>query len=388
MAYEITKGKRQRAQKVVVYGPEGIGKSTFASKFPNPLFIDTEGGTDYMDVARLPNPKSWTELVNEVNYVMDHPNICGTLIIDTMDWAEKLAIENLCATKKIPGIEDLGYGKGYTYVSEDIGKLLNILEQVKNRGINIVVTAHATMRKFEQPDELGAYDRWELKLSKKSASLVKEWSDMLLFANYKTYVTQSDTGKNKVTGGTKRVMYTEHTATYDAKNRFGLPKELPFDYAPIANVIESAKTVEPSAAINSAETVKPQTAPAQTAAQTAKTQEEIPKAITSKPQTRAADVQPEPDTEFDEMPELTEPSQPDVSAEDAPPKGVPEALWALMKVNNVTVLEVEAAVASKGYYPIKMDIADYAPDFVKGVLIGAWPKVEKIIMENRENDPF
>ena len=52
------------------------------------------------------------------------------------------------------------------------------------------------MRKFEQPDELGAYDRWELKLGKKTSSqispLVKEWADMVLFANYKTYAVAVD----------------------------------------------------------------------------------------------------------------------------------------------------------------------------------------------------
>ena len=57
---QITRGKRARAQKVVIYGPEGIGKSSFASQFPDPVFIDTEGSTDNMDVARLDKPTSWT----------------------------------------------------------------------------------------------------------------------------------------------------------------------------------------------------------------------------------------------------------------------------------------------------------------------------------------
>ena len=53
---EITRGKIQTAQKIVLYGPEGIGKTTFASRFPEPLFIDTEGSTRQLDVARLPKP--------------------------------------------------------------------------------------------------------------------------------------------------------------------------------------------------------------------------------------------------------------------------------------------------------------------------------------------
>ena len=199
---EITRGKIQAAQKVVVYGPEGIGKSTFASQFPEPLFIDTEGSTTHMDVARLPKPSSWTMLLEEVRYVINTPSLCKTLVIDTADWAETLCISEICARNHWSGIEDPGYGKGYVYLADEFGKLLNLLSELTERGINAVITAHAMMRKFEQPDELGAYDRWELKLQKKTAPLVKEWADMVLFANYKTLVINVDgkgaqKGKNK-----------------------------------------------------------------------------------------------------------------------------------------------------------------------------------------------
>lgn len=59
---KITRGKRQEAQKIVLYGPEGIGKSTFAAQFPEPLFIDTEGSTANMDVMRFDLPTSFTML--------------------------------------------------------------------------------------------------------------------------------------------------------------------------------------------------------------------------------------------------------------------------------------------------------------------------------------
>ena len=85
---QITRGKQPGAQKVVLYGPEGIGKSTFASKFPDPVFIDTEGSTRHLDVARLPKPSSWNLLMSAVKYVRDNPSVCKTLVIDTLDWAE------------------------------------------------------------------------------------------------------------------------------------------------------------------------------------------------------------------------------------------------------------------------------------------------------------
>ena len=237
----IFSGRMPGGLKCVVYGPEGIGKTTFASHFPDPVFIDTEGSTKHMDVQRTERPQSWAELMSQVQFFAEHPDRCGTLVIDTADWAEQLCMDAVCRKYEKKGIEDFGYGKGYVYLREEFGKLLNLLESIAEKGINTVVTAHARMRKFEQPDELGAYDRWELKLDKNTAPLVKEWADMVLFANYKTVVVNVDgqgalKGKNKAQGG-KRVMYTAHNPCWDAKNRQGLPEEMPFDYAGIAAVV-------------------------------------------------------------------------------------------------------------------------------------------------------
>ncbi|CRU23688.1 phage protein [Streptococcus equi subsp. equi] len=202
---QITRGKRARAQRVVIYGPEGIGKSSFAAQFPDPLFIDTEGSTDNMDVARMDKPTSYTMLKNQIAFVKANPTVCKTLVIDTIDWAESLIVDDVCAQHSKKGIEDFNWGNGYTYTKEEMGRFLNMLQELIELGINVVLTAHAQMRKFEQPDEMGAYDRWELKLGKKTSSqttpLVKEWADMVLFANYKTVVMTSETKKKKATGG-------------------------------------------------------------------------------------------------------------------------------------------------------------------------------------------
>ena len=181
---EILSGKQVKALKTVIYGPEGIGKSTFAAAFPEPLFIDTEDSTKFMDVRRFRKPQSWAELIEQVKYVRDTPGLCKTVVLDTADWAEQLCMSGICASKKLEGIEDIGYGKGYVYLAENFGRLLNQLGEIVGKGVNVVLTAHAAMRKFEQPDELRAYDRWELKLQKKTAPLLKEWADLLLFANY------------------------------------------------------------------------------------------------------------------------------------------------------------------------------------------------------------
>lgn len=212
MDFEITKGKIQKPYKVVVYGPEGIGKSTFASHFPDPLFIDTEGSTRSLDIKRLPKPTSYEMLKQEIDYIIqNNTSICRTLVIDSIDWGESLIVQDICNKYQKKGIEDFGYGNGYVYTKEEVGRLLNRLENVIDSGVNVVLTAHAQIRKFEKPDESGAFDRYELKLGKKTASqtapLVKEWADMVLFANYQTFVSKDEKGKTKVSGN-RRVMYT------------------------------------------------------------------------------------------------------------------------------------------------------------------------------------
>lgn len=234
----ITKGKINRAQKVVIYGPEGIGKSSLAARFPDPVIIDTEGGTAHMDVRRIDKPQTWEELLAIVKEVAATPGICKTLVIDTADWAEQLITTYVCNKYKQNSIESFGYGKGYTYMAEEFSRLLSSCDLVIAAGIHVVITAHAKMRKFEQPDEMGAYDRWEMKLSKQTAPLLKEWCDMLLFCNYQTFVVTSENDTKKAQGG-KRVIYTSHHPAWDAKTRIALPEIVDLDYRNIAFAFES-----------------------------------------------------------------------------------------------------------------------------------------------------
>lgn len=235
MSLSIRKGPQKRAYRTIIYGPEGIGKSTLASKFPNAVFIDYEHGTDTMDVARFETPSSFEETIHLLNSIAQE-DICKTVILDTADKLEQIITKYVCESKGLKSIEDAGYGKGYTYLLESWIELLKVLDKVIESGKNVVLVAHAQMRKFEQPDEMGAYDRWELKLSKKTAPIIKEWADMLLFCNYKTTVTEDPKTKSKKAVGGKRVMYATHSPVYDAKNRFGLPDSMEMDFEEIAHV--------------------------------------------------------------------------------------------------------------------------------------------------------
>ena len=369
----IIRGKIPGAKKTIIYGPEGIGKSTLAAQFPDPVFIDTEGSTKDMDVARTPAPSSWTMLLEQVRYFIAHPKELKTLIIDTADWAEQLCVTDVCSRYQKTGIED--YGKGYTYLQEEFGRLLNLLtDLVEQKGIHVVLTAHAKMRKFEQPDELGAYDRWEMKLSKGVAPMVKEWADMVLFANYKTIVVNVDgqgaqKGKNKAQGG-RRVIYTTHHSCWDAKNRYGLPEEIPMEYEAIRHILEETKdqTIPQKEEKKSAPTGSQTTKQTETAS---KSNEQPAK----EEKTAASDSKP---VETVESESASEPIAVD--------ERIPKALRDLMIANDVCEWDIQNVVAARGYFPADMEVYDYPKDFVDGVLVGAWEQVFDMIKEMKEKD--
>jgi hypothetical protein len=347
----ITRGVIAKAQKLVIYGPEGIGKSTLAAQFPNPLFIDTEGSTNNMDVARLDKPSSWTMLLQQIDFVKQTMP-CNTLIIDTADWAERLCIDYVVSNANKTSITQFGYGEGFIQLEEVFGKFLNKLTDLAEIGINIVLTAHAKIVKFEQPDEMGAYDRWELKLGNKTtaktASITKEWADAVLFCNYKTLsVAADDKGKKFKGQGGKRVMYTTHHPAWDAKNRFGLPDEMDMNFSGIAHIFASQ-------------------------------QQAVPQPTTM----------PEPIVEQPKLESSTTESTPNFERESVDYTGIPQNLVDLMQANNVLPGEIMAATESKGYYPVGTPIQNYDRGYIDGVLVAAWEQVFAMIKEIRNQQTF
>lgn len=379
---KITKGKRARAQKVVIYGTEGIGKSSLASQFPEPLFIDTEGSTDNMDVARLDKPTSWIMLNNQIAFVKANPTVCKTLVIDTIDWAESLCVDNLCAMHGKKGIEDFGYGNGYVYAKEEMGRFLNKLQDLIEIGINVVLTAHAQIRKFELPDEMGSYDKYELKLGKKTSSqtapLVKEWADLLLFCNYKTYLISQEKSTKKKAQGNQRVMYTEHNPAWDAKNRHGLPSELPLDYNSIAHIFkteekeEVKKTVQTEFKDEKKEQLQfeqPKYNGDLEAPKIEKTQEE-------KIMDNFGDIVKE--VENTPVEELVDPfiSKPDY---------IPQPLWDLMQQDNITEDDIKLVTESKGYFPKGTPMSVYNEQgYLTGYIIPKWEGLKQLLKQLKQ----
>ena len=361
----ISKGIKLGPQKVVIYGPEGIGKSTLAAQFPAPLFLDVEAGTRHLDVARVdPAPLTWTALKDTVRaFLTERPMDFSTLVLDTADWAEQMCIKHVCDSNQKKGVEDFGYGKGYVYVAEAFGEMLNLLGDAVTAGYNVVILAHAKMRKFEQPDEAGAYDRWELKLSKQVAPMVKEWADMVLFANYKTLVITTGKGDNlkaKAQGQGKRVIYTTHHSCWDAKNRHNLPDEIPMDFSQIAHCIPG--TSQPrSVAVE-------QTAPDASAAPVIPSQPEPPMEAVSPQAT------PNPEAV---------PLKPDYSPD------LPAALAQLMKQSRVSEEEVRQVIGSTGHFagdtpwPVLQE-----QGYVDGYIIPQWDYFVNTIEADPNRLPF
>lgn len=333
----ISKGIKKGAVKIVIYGPEGIGKSTFASKFPGAVFIDTEGSTKYLDVARFEGITNWDSILGAVEHVIkDHSDI-GTLVVDTADWAELMAIKKVCENCHVKGIEDIGYGKGYVYLQETFKQLLDLLEKCIYAGVNIVITAHAKMRKFEQPDEMGAYDRWEMKLTKQVAPMVKEWADAVFFANYKTLVIEdSKTKSKKATGGT-RVMFTTHHPCWDAKNRFGLSDQLDFNF------------------------------------------KEIAKIVSDKPETEVKEPEKNPFLQIPENPEIEIPWE---------AKTAYDELKEILEKNRITEEEVQAACTNKNLQPGDVEVKDYSEEFIREMLIAKFDGFKSYIEKQIKGIPF
>lgn len=230
----IIKGKQQAAWRILLYGVEGIGKSTLAAATPAPIFLGAEDGTAHLDIERLPAPEGWADVKAAVELLTREPHQYKTLVVDTVDWAEPMLWAFICARDKMKDIEEYGFGKGYTAALDEWRVLLASLERLREaRKMNVLFLGHCHAKTFKNP--LGDdFDRYELKLHLKAGGLLKEWCDAVLFANHETFAkTDARTKKVKGVSTGARWLYTERTAGYDAKNRFGFPEMLPLSWPDI-----------------------------------------------------------------------------------------------------------------------------------------------------------
>lgn len=231
----ITRGRRHAAVRGTLYGIEGIGKTTLATQFPSPLVLDTEDGTNHLDVARA-SIHDWKTLTLALTELAVNAQGYQTIIIDSADWAERLLIEWLLKTSGKKSIEEFGFGKGYTMLAEHWTRFLASCDVLIGQGVNVVFVAHSSVKRTSPPDQTDGYDRYELKLTKQVSPLLREWCDLLLFCSYRTKLVEGSDGRLKATGGKDRVMHAEHSAAWDAKNRFALPAEMPMHIGQLESI--------------------------------------------------------------------------------------------------------------------------------------------------------
>lgn len=230
----VVSGKQQTPPRVVIYGPDGIGKSTFAAGAPIPIFLGTEDGTSELDVTRFPEPKTFSDAMQAIEVLTHDAHDYKTLVIDSLDWLEPLAWQELCFENRVTSIEDVGggYGRGYTAAVAKWRLFLAAIDGMrKTKGMNVVMVAHAMVKTFQNP-EGDDFDHYILKMHEKSAGLIREWSDAVFFAQYETHTATNEKTKRikGVTTG-RRLINTEKSAAFHAKNRYGLPAELPLSWA-------------------------------------------------------------------------------------------------------------------------------------------------------------
>jgi hypothetical protein len=225
---------------VLLYGQPGIGKSTFGSQAPKPIFIQTEDGLDEIDVDKFPLATRYEQVVSALKDLRSQPHDYESVVVDSVDWLERLIFDRVCAEFEVSNIEkaDGGYAKGYVHAVTWWREILDLLNLLRiERGMVVLMIAHAKVERFEDP-EAPPYDRYSPRLNKHAAALVTEWADAVLFATRKLRTQTDDAGfgrKRTVAhaigkGGGERIIRTVGGPTCVAKNRYGLVEELPLSW--------------------------------------------------------------------------------------------------------------------------------------------------------------
>ena len=243
MAFDInsiSKGKALKAPRIVLYAGHGIGKSTFASSAPNPIFIQTEDGLGSIDTSSFPLATSSAQVMEAIKTLYTEDHDFKTVVLDSADWLENIMQSEIEAKFDA---KDLAYGKGTMILADQWRGVLDGLNALRNdRNMTIIIIAHQEIKRFESPVS-EPYDRYQPKLQSRSSAVVQEWADCVFFANYKTIIKKTEgEGFNKdhvrgISTG-ERILYTQEQPSHLAKNRFNLPAELKFSWDAFTNSIK------------------------------------------------------------------------------------------------------------------------------------------------------
>lgn len=233
---DIVSDARKLPPRIVFHAVEGLGKTSFAAFSDRPVFLMARGETGLdtlIDSGRLPQTPhfpeiiSWPETLAALDFLERSEHEFRTLVLDALNGFERLMHEEVCRREFSGDWSEkgfLGYMRGYELSLADWRDFLCRLDRIREKGMKIICLCHTRVTPFKNP-EGSDYDRYEPDLHRKTWSLTHKWADIVLFGNY--YTAIDDKGvRAKGKGGTQRVIYTERTAAFDAKNRHGLPPDI------------------------------------------------------------------------------------------------------------------------------------------------------------------
>lgn len=241
MLRKIVRGRKLKPPRLKCYGNNGIGKSTFASRAPKPIFIQTEDGLDTIDCDRFPLATTYGDVVTALRELQTEKHEYETIVIDSLDWLERLIWDKLCEQYGVNSIEkvDGGFGRGYMHAMTSWREIIDQLTALRDqRNMIVLLIAHSKIERFEDP-ESSAYDRYSPRLHKHAAALVCEWVDAVLFATRRIRTQREDMGFSRTRtiasavgkDGGDRILRCVGGPSCVAKNRYGIAEELPLSWA-------------------------------------------------------------------------------------------------------------------------------------------------------------
>jgi len=246
---KVKTGKLKEPVLVLIHGVEGVGKTTFGAEAPNSIILGPEKGSSWLDVARFPEVRSFQEARDAIKELTMERHDYQSLVIDSLDWLEPLVERAVCDLDGSESIEKAqgGFGKGYVACKTMWRGLMNDLSDLRaKRGMNIIVVAHSVVKAHSDPRTNAQYDRYVMRLNDKSAQVWKEFVDTVLFATFEVHTKKQATGdKSKAFSTGNRVMFTNWSAAYDAKNRVGLPNEMPLSWDSFFEAYNKAQPESP-----------------------------------------------------------------------------------------------------------------------------------------------
>lgn len=240
----VSRGRIEKAPRVLLYAREKIGKTGFAAGSPNPIFLCSEMGTEEYDVARI-GVTDWVQVFNVVDALIADAHDYKTLVIDTLDHLEAVLHRWIIASDgKASSMISAsgGYGKAYKVATENFRKLAAKLDVLtERRGMTIVLLAHAHIEKFNDPESDG-WDQYRLKMHKEAAGFFKEWVDAVLFANLDIAAKEDKGEKTKAINTGDRYIFTvpPKNAAYEAGNRWALPPKMKLRWSSFSDALAAS----------------------------------------------------------------------------------------------------------------------------------------------------